>query len=52
MFPLFRLRVSVVGCNALKYSVFAADTPVAGVSVGWGVYPPLLGKFCGGVGDY
>ena len=30
MFPLFGLRVSVVGGNMLKYNLFATDTPVAG----------------------
>ena len=40
MFSLFRLRVSVVGCNALKYSVFATDTPVAGCR--WGGESILL----------
>lgn len=29
-FPLFRLRVSVIGCNTLCLCVLSADTPVAG----------------------
>ena len=33
MFPPFRLRVSVVACNALNHWLLSTDTPVAGVSV-------------------